>query len=383
MISSSINAYHALNKNSKGGILLRKLGVSIYINKDSTEKISEYLNLASKYGFKIVFTTLISVEEENFEEYYKKFIYLVKYANSIGMEVIVDLEPKVLKRLNVSYDNLNEFKKMGLYGIRLDLGYSGIEESIMTFNDMGLKIVVNMSNGTKYIENILSYMPNKDNILGCHNFYPHRYTGLSYEHFEKCCRQFKKLGITTAAFISSNDATFGPWPITEGLCTLEMHRDLPIELQAKHLFATDLIDYVIIGNAYASEDELKKLSNLNKHKLEFKVHLAENITDVDKKIVLEEFHFVRGDVSEYVVRSTQSRIKYKGHKFLPYNTFDIKRGDILIDNYLYQNYAGELQIALKDMKNSGKTNVVGKIDESELFLLEYLKPWKKFGFVQA
>ena len=159
-----------------------------------------------------------------------------------------------------------------------------------------------------------------------------------------------------------------------------MHRDLPIEVQAKHLFATGLIDDVIIANAFACEDELKVLSELNKEMLEFNVELVEGIRDLDKKIVLEEFHFNRGDSSEYMARSTQSRVKYKGESFPPYNLVDIKRGDILIDTDLYTRYAGELQVALKDMKNTGKTNVVAKVVEDEIFLLDYIKPWSKFSF---
>ena len=81
-----------------------------------------------------------------------------------------------------------------------------------------------------------------------------------------------------------------------------------------------------------------------------------------------------------MIRSTQSRVKYRGREFTPHNTADIKRGDIIIENDLYAQYAGELQIALQDMKNSGKTNVVGRIREEEIFLLDYLKPWAKFAF---
>lgn len=42
------------------------------------------------------------------------------------------------------------------------------------------------------------------------------------------------------------------------------------------------------------------------------------------------------------------------------------------------HYAGELQIALKDMENSGKSNVVGCIREEEIFILDEIKPWQKF-----
>ena len=71
--------------------------------------------------------------------------------------------------------------------------------------------------------------------------------------FVACSQRFKKQGIRTAAFVTSNEATLGPWDVNDGLPTLEMHRYLPIEVQTKHLFATGLIDDVIIGNAYASE----------------------------------------------------------------------------------------------------------------------------------
>jgi hypothetical protein len=71
-------------------------------------------------------------------------------------------------------------------------------------------------------------------------------------------------------------------------------------------------------------------------------------------------------------------VKYKGSDFPLYNPKAIKRGDILIESSLYDRYAGELQIALKDMENSGKTNVVGRIIKEEMFLLDNIQPWQKF-----
>lgn len=359
---------------------MHRLGISIYLNNSTIEEIKDYINLASKYGFKRIFTCLISATDKNIEETLREFKEILKVANKNNMEVIADIDPVVFKKLNASIFDLKVFKDMGLSGIRLDMGFSGYEESVMTYNEYGLKIELNISNGTKYVDNIISYKSNLNNIYGCHNFYPHIYTGLSYDNFISSSKQFKDLGIRTAAFVNSPSAKFGPWPVSEGLCTLEMHRDLPIEIQAKHLFATGLIDDVIIANAFASEEELKALSKINMEMLEFSVELIDDIRDLDKKILLDEFHFNRGDSSEYMARSTQSRVKYKGESFPPYNVVDIKRGDILIDTDLYTRYAGELQLALKDMKNTGKTNVVGKVVDDEIFLLDYIKPWSKFSF---
>ena len=135
-----------------------------------------------------------------------------------------------------------------------------MEESRMTRNPYGIKIEVNMSNGTRYLENILSFAPDKQNLLGCHNFYPQEYTGLGEDFFVKCSKLFRENNINTAAFVSSNAAKFGPWPVQDGLPTIEDDRHLPIDTQVQHLLLTGLIDDVLIGNAYASEDELKAAS---------------------------------------------------------------------------------------------------------------------------
>jgi uncharacterized protein len=361
---------------------MKKLGISVYPGHASLEENLNYIELAAKYGFSRIFTCLISVQGKALEDTVREFKCITEMANNHNMEVIADVDHTVFQRYGISKDDLSFFNDLGVHGIRLDMGFSGIEESIMSFNPYGLKIELNMSNGSKYIENVISYKPNKENIIGCHNFYPRLYTGLGLEHFIKCSRQFKELGIRTAAFVSSNEATFAQWPVCEGLCTLEMHRNLPIEVQAKHLYATELIDDVIIANAFASEKELVKLGTVNTDMLELKVYLVPEASEVERKIVLNETHFYRGDVSDYVIRSTQPRVKYKGNEFPAYNTPDIKRGDILIDSTLYTRYAGELQIALRDIKNTGKTNVVGRIAEEELFLIDYIEPWGKFRFIE-
>lgn len=358
---------------------MRRLGISVYPNHSSVSEIRDYIDLAAGYNFKRVFTCLLSVEGDK-ETIVQEFTDVITYAKEKGMEVIADVSPKVFGELGISYNDLTFFKEIGADGIRLDMGFTGNEESIMTFNPQDLKIELNISSGTKYLDNIMSYQANAANLMGCHNFYPHRYTGLSYDHFIETSKQYKAHGLVTAAFVNSPSAHIGPWPVDEGLCTLEMHREWPIEVQAKHLWATEVIDDVIIANAFASEAELKALSELNPYQLTLTCELEADVPELEAKIVTEEFHFNRGDVSDYVIRSTQSRVKYKGHEFVPFHTPDMKKGDIIIETSLYAHYAGELQVALQPMKNSGKSNIVGHVVEEEQFLLNYLKPWQKFQF---
>lgn len=53
--------------------------------------------------------------------------------------------------------------------------------------------------------------------------------------------------------------THGPWPVSDGVPTIEEHRNLPAEIQLVHCLAMNNIDEIIIGNAFAGEDEFKTI----------------------------------------------------------------------------------------------------------------------------
>ncbi len=146
-----------------------KLGVSIYPERSTFEKDQAYLDLAHKYGFKRVFTSLLQITDDK-EKVFAEFKKVVDYANSLEMEVMVDINPSLFEQLEISYDDLSFFHEMGAYGVRLDIGFTGVEEARMTRNPYNIKIEINMSGGTKYVDNIMSYSPNTENLLGSHNF---------------------------------------------------------------------------------------------------------------------------------------------------------------------------------------------------------------------
>ncbi|WP_314061910.1 DUF871 domain-containing protein [uncultured Vagococcus sp.] len=359
-----------------------KLGISIYPERSTFEKDKAYLDLAHQYGFKRVFTSLLQITEDK-DKVLADFKQVVDYANSLDMEVMVDINPGLFEQLGISYDDLTFFHEMGADGVRLDIGFTGQEEARMTRNPFGIKIEINMSTGTSYVDNIMSYSPNVNNLLGSHNFYPHRYSGLGYDHFVMCTEKFTKYGINTMAFVNSHAADFGPWPTQDGLCSLEDHRDLEIATQVKHLVLMGTIDDVLVGNAYASEAELKAMSEAFFAEYpSVKVDVADDITDDEREVLFNNLHSYRGDRSEYILRSTMTRIKYKDLPFPAHNTIDMTKGDVLIDNLGYGQYKGETQIALKSMKNDGRVNVVGRISADELFLLDFLRPWSNFKLIE-
>ncbi|KRL58437.1 DUF871 domain-containing protein [Latilactobacillus fuchuensis] len=358
-----------------------KLGISIYPERSTFDKDAAYLALAHQYGFQRVFTSLLEVTGDQ-SAVLANFKKVVEYANQLGMQVMIDINPGLFKQLNISYDDLSFFHDLGAWGIRLDNGFTGAEEAKMTRNPYDLKIEINMSQGTSYVDNIMSYSPKRANLLGCHNFYPHRYSGLGEDFFKQCTAQFAQYNLNTAAFVNSHEATFGPWPTQDGLPTMEADRDLPIATQMKHYLLMDNIDDIIVGNAYASEAELKTMQTIfNAEYPAIQIEVAADITADERQVLFESLHSYRGDRSEYLLRSTMTRVIYKDLPFAAHNTIDIQRGDILIDNVGYGQYKGETQIALQAMHNDGRVNVVGHIAPEEQFLLSYLKPWSNFKLV--
>ncbi|MCR9036563.1 DUF871 domain-containing protein [Tractidigestivibacter montrealensis] len=363
---------------------MKRLGISIYPEKSDREQLLDYLERASAAGFSRIFSCLLSVKDSR-ENVMRDFSEINARAHELGFEVVLDCNPRIFDELGVSYRDLSFFRQIGADGIRLDMGFTGNEESLMTFNPEGLTVEVNMSNDVHYIDTIMDYQPDSTHLVGCHNFYPHNYSGLGLDFFRSCTRRFKSYGLQTAAFVTSQAPdTFGPWPVTDGLPTLEMHRHLPLRLQVEHYISMGGIDDVIISNCYPTQEELDSVARLPKNLVSFGVALVDGLPEVERSIVLDELHFNRGDVSENFIRSTQSRVKHRGHHFDVLNTPEtIRRGDVVIESSEYGHYAGELQIARNDMKNSGMSNVVGHIPEEELFLIDTIKPWQKFRFHEA
>lgn len=360
---------------------MTQLGISVYPETGTAAQWIELIDQAAALGFTRVFSCLLSATGDR-QVILDRFRPVFLSARQHRMELILDVAPSVFKHLGLSVDDLGFFRDLGVTGIRLDEGFDGTKEARMTYNPYGLKIELNASILDGNLANILSHQPKAGQLITCHNFYPQRYTGLSLSLFEKTTSILKSNGLSVAAFVSSNQPTAtGPWPIREGLCTLEAHRDLPLDLQVRHLAALRTIDAILIANAPASYEELVELSKLDLSVLTFKVKLEKTLTETERTILYEFAHTVRPDMSDYMARSTQPRIDYAHCPILPGNTRDLKRGDVVILNEAYGRYKGELHLVLKAMPNEGNKNVVGHLDDQELFLLDYLEPFRPFKFL--
>lgn len=353
------------------------LGFSLYPDNHSYEDTANYIQMMTKYNMRRVFLSLLQLDVSN-EATFNKYKQIIQLLNEHDLMIIADINQDLINALGWQDDLVEKAIDFGLDGLRLDEALDIGQMIELINNKHNFKIELNISQDNLLLEMLLKNGAKKANIIGCHNFYPKRFTGLSMEHFLKTTAIYKQHEIRTAAFISGASADEGPWPVSEGLPTLEAHRDIPSTTQLKEYAALGLIDDVIISNQFVAEAEMQSLVQVDTQELTLEVELLEDLTETEQKVI-DFHHTYRNDVSEYVLRSTMPRVVY-AEESVPERTQakQVQRGDILIDNDLYGRYSGELQIALKDFEVSEKTNVVGKIKEYELPLLDYIKPNDQF-----
>ena len=58
------------------------------------------------------------------------------------------------------------------------------------------------------------------------------------------------------------------------------------------------------------------------------------------------------------------------------------RGDILVVNDNLAHYRGELEVVLTEIPNDGERNLIGKIKDEDLGLLDFIKPGQHFKFIK-
>ncbi len=368
------------------------LGISIYPNLIDINECKKYIELAHQNGFKRIFTNFIEIESD---DDLNKFKDVCNFAKDKGFEIIIDVNPIVFETLkNKVKDPLQFFKEIGGTGIRMDEEFDGKFEADFTKNKYGLKLEVNASSTTGLIDNIIKYNGNLNNIIACHNFYPQSYTGLDRKLFEEKCKYYKSLGIRVAAFIGSQSKkAIGPWPLKEGLPTIEEHRNLSIVDQAKDFMASNLLDDIIISNQPASERELKELSQLKENSFNFSIKLENNISQVEYDSIFNSeveylgkiiSNHVRQDYSSYMIRCSAPRIKFSKNpiKARKLNTKTFKVGDVLVLNELSGRYNGEVQIITKEIPYDKRKNLVGRISSFDKKLLKYIEPNKPINFIK-
>ncbi|RTR31852.1 DUF871 domain-containing protein [Robertmurraya yapensis] len=327
------------------------IGISFYLNDNLAE---ELIVLAGKMGVKRAFTSLHLPEEQG--ELAERAKNLLKLANQNGIEVFADVSYKTPSHLGI--DSFFDLKELGVTGLRLD---DFFDHSLICELANEFKIAVNASIlFEKDLDSLISQGLKAEHIIGWHNFYPRRETGLSKEFFRQQNELYKRYGIPISAYVPGDGEKRGP--LFEGLPTLEDHRTADPFLSALELFQ-DGVEDVYIGDPEPGEVLLERLVKFDH---ENKISLR-----TENGFGHRGIYQLRPDFSRDVLRFMDTR---SIEPIAPSANSLRLIGTITMDNQLYGRYQGEIQITLRDLPADERVNVIGKIHEDDVPLLLRLKP---------
>lgn len=356
-------------------------GISVFVGMNYLlEDNIKFIKTAKEFGFDSVFTSL-HIPEANYEKAISEFKEIAALCKKLNMNIIADISPRAFSYLGAGMNNLKAIYDLGVYGVRVDFGFSPAEIAGFTRNPYGLKIEINASTVTeRFFEELESFKPDYNMLQACHNYYPRLNTGISKETFKKKNKMLKKYNMKVSAFIPSLVNKRGP--IFEGLPTLEIHRYLKPQIAAKELFALGM-DSVFFGDSIPTKEEIKTVGSVSEDAIDLRIETF-SPSEIEKNIIFSSCHKNRPDSAEDVIRSTDSRVTLQKEDIInPYNNIERKAGYVTIDNKDYLRYCGELEICKKDLQKDDRVNVVAKVIDKELFLIDYIDDETKFRFIES
>jgi uncharacterized protein len=354
-------------------------GISVYVGMgDKEEAIREYLLSARQVGYSRIFTSL-HIPEADSQNILHEFTNMAKYAKQLGFCITADISPDSFELLGITSGDIDYLFRLGIDTLRLDFGFH-FHEIARLIKESKFNIELNASTiDNKTLCTIVNEGIDINRLRACHNFYPRPETGLSYQLFAEQSQLLHHYGIPVAAFIASQNNPRGP--IYEGVPSLEQHRYMNPITAAKHFFASQLVDAVIFGDSFASNEELAGVAALDERSIELAVEIKLGISNMEKAILLAR-HTNRNDPGEHVIRSQEAR-SLCHETIMKRSPLPRVRGAVTIDNVDYLRYMGELQVVCNELPIDARTNVVAQVIQEECFLLEYMKPGCSFCFKEV
>lgn len=337
------------------------LGFSAYLHSSLTKKDIDMFNRFVEAGFKGVFTS-INLPEDDPKVLLENLKNLGELCDKNKLELTLDIASSSLKRLDLNLDrDLSVFKDLHVTMLRID---DGIDNAGIARLSNGMKIALNASTIEQSdIDELKVAKANFANLEAWHNYYPRENTGLDKQWFYEKNKWLKDNGFTVMAFIPG-DANLRA-PVYKGLPTLEEHR-FQNPLYAALDFNKMNVDRIYVGDPALKDLTFEQFRNYFVNNiLQLRVQLDNNAPAYITNI----FH-QRADVARDVVRLREGRFLNKS-EVVPDNNTLRKVGSITLDNSLSGRYQGELQLIKYQLPADASVNVIGRIIDSDIKLLNY------------
>jgi uncharacterized protein len=356
------------------------LGISVFFGMEqSVAQNVNYLKLARKLGYSKLFTSL-HIPEADYSEFIPACRKVLAIAAELGFEVTADVSPRFWQLLGIAPQGL---RSLGINALRVDYGFEPQKVlELATISQCNIELNASVV-GEFALESLLSSGLDCQVLRAGHNYYPRPETGLSFAGYMRRSEIFQAQGIPVSVFIPCMQRPRGP--IFAGLPTVESHRTLSTADAVRQLWASRGVETILFGDPMVPESELEVAGRQVRYiegPLQIRVKTDPLQADCES-ILWAAVHTNRLDAAEYVVRSEESRALCASEIQPQLDAKARKRGDVTIDNLKYGRYMGELQIILRDLPADERVNVVGRIAEEDLCLLECLTPGRSFRLEEA
>ncbi|MCR1900295.1 MupG family TIM beta-alpha barrel fold protein [Irregularibacter muris] len=349
--------------------MFKQLGLSIYLF--SFEAQREMLERFKGSGC-YVFTSFHMQEEfSKMKDYCTKAKEMCIWLKKREFKIIGDVSSKTLEFFQ--YDSIVQFARdFNLDILRLDYGFSQ-EEMLAIAKEYPISF--NPSTEDEVIAR--KVLDTGTEVFALHNFYPRSETGLDGETFHQINKSLKDLGIKILAFIPGDEIK--RTPIYEGLPTLEKHRNIPPYVAFLDLVTNYDVDSIFVGDI--------KISKAQSHLID--TYLKDRIISIPVEFssayqyLYDQVFTIRVDSPQWIMRLQESReYSCDGEKQQPYNCIFREKGAITMDNVGYKRYSGEIQILRQSFPQDSRVNVIGRIDNDYLDIMQCVKNREKIRFIK-
>lgn len=348
-------------------------GFSVFLGTDLSVETKKYLSTMSQNGFTGIFTSM-HIPEDDSSKYKSRMIELGSLAKEHGLNVMVDISTAGLSTLGLDMSqDVDKIKALGITGLRMDYGLS---MAVIAKASHDITVGLNASTlSNQDVSQLQKHGADFSNMEFWHNYYPRVETGLDKETFIDKNKWLKALGGKVVAFAPGDAVLRGP--LFEHLPTLEEHRYSHPLAASLDLLKECLVDEVYIGDERIGERTIEQFRAYQTKDL---IQLTTEFFTSDYQSLLTGVHTNRMDSARDVVRSQEARFK-DIPPIQQINTVQRKKGSVTLDNHLYGRYQGELQIMKKDLIADARVNVMGKVVDRELGLLQWITPGQTYQFI--
>lgn len=313
----------------------------------------------------------LHISEEFGPDYCRKAEQICHELADMDFRIIADVSVKTLQQFGCS-DMVELAQRLRLWALRIDYGFGREEIEAMAEK---MPIVLNAS--TVSPEDARAIAQKGCRVFAMHNFYPRPETGLDEDYLRQTTKELQDAGLKVLAFIPGDTLLRGP--LHEGLPTLEAHRGILPSAAFADMTVRFGMDGIFLGDPGLSPEQSRQILRYCREDiLSIPAELSEAHSHLYEKVFT-----CRVDSPKWLVRFKESReYSCPGETVAAENCVARSRGCITIDNEHYGRYSGEIQMIRSDLKADSRVNVIGRVSDNALLLLDCIRGGQKFTLVK-